>query len=99
MENSGHLISSDSEMVEGRLKRTRKTESLPSDDEEAKPAKNLKFEPMHVSKHITFPSPIEAPSPSTHGNQLPQEQEYDSEEPSCKPTTTNMPITGLTSRP
>jgi hypothetical protein len=99
MENSGQHIPSDSEMVEGRLERTCKTESLPSDDEEDKPAKKLKFEPMHVSKHITFPSLIEAPSLSTHGNQLPQEQEYDSEDPSCKPTTTNMPITGLTSRP
>ncbi|PNP76505.1 hypothetical protein FNYG_09924 [Fusarium nygamai] len=84
MENSGQHIPSDSEMVEGWLKRTRKTESLPSDDEEDKPAKKLKFEPMHVSKHTTFPSPIEVPSPPTHGNQLPHEQEYDSEEPSSQ---------------
>ncbi|KAF5565874.1 hypothetical protein FNAPI_1423 [Fusarium napiforme] len=84
MENSGQHIPSDSEMVDGWLKRTRKTESLPSDDEEDKPAKKSKVEPMHVSKHTAFPSPIEAPSPPTHGNQVPNEADYDSEAPSSQ---------------
>ncbi|KAF5683540.1 hypothetical protein FDENT_7152 [Fusarium denticulatum] len=48
------------------------------------PAKKLKFEPLHISRITTFPSPIEAPSPPTHGNQLPHEQEYDPEESSSQ---------------
>ncbi|KAF5607637.1 hypothetical protein FPANT_794 [Fusarium pseudoanthophilum] len=84
MENSGQHIPSDGESVEGWLKRTRKTESLPSDDEEDKPAKKLKFEPMHVPKHTAFPSPIEAPSPPTHGTQFPNEVDYDSDTPSSQ---------------
>ncbi|KAF5713961.1 hypothetical protein FGLOB1_3761 [Fusarium globosum] len=79
MENSGELIPNGSRMVEYWLKRARTT-GLPSDDnEEDKPAKRLKFNPINVSRRYAFPSPIDAPFPPTHGHQLPHREECDSE--------------------
>ncbi|CVK85921.1 uncharacterized protein FMAN_06606 [Fusarium mangiferae] len=79
MESSGELIPNGSGMVEYWLKRARTT-GLPSDDnEEDKPAKKLKFNPINVSRRCAFPSPIDAPSPPTHGHQLPHGEECDSE--------------------
>ncbi|KAF5547587.1 hypothetical protein FPHYL_10176 [Fusarium phyllophilum] len=89
MENSGQHSPSDSEMAESRLKRARNT-GFPSDDEENQPAKKFKFKPISLPTYIpgarpeisyrhTIPSPIDASSPPTRDNQLPNEVDCDSD--------------------